>query len=93
MHTISVRRANELGDAARGSVESLLGRKVADEEHVTVMAYPAQPAEGALDRTAGNQVHLKQPESRFACPGMRRSYYAVRRSFSIASCKSILIYV
>ena len=50
MQTISVRRANELGNAARSAVESLLGRKVADEEHVTVMAYPAHPAEGEADR-------------------------------------------
>ena len=52
MQTISVRRANELGDAARSAVESLLGRKVADEEHVTVMAYPAEPAETTSDRAA-----------------------------------------
>jgi hypothetical protein len=50
MQTISVRRANELGKAARNAVESLLGRKVADEEHVTVMAFPACPAEGEADR-------------------------------------------
>jgi len=43
MQTISVRRANELGEAARNAVESLLGRKVADQEHVTVMAFPARP--------------------------------------------------
>jgi hypothetical protein len=47
MQTIFVHRANELGDAARSAVESLLGRKVADEEQVTVMAYPA---EGEPDR-------------------------------------------
>jgi hypothetical protein len=52
MQTISVRRANELGNAARSAVESLLGRKVADEEHVTVMAYPASPAESEPDRKA-----------------------------------------
>jgi hypothetical protein len=50
MQTISVRRANELGDAARSAVESLLGRKVGDEEHVTVMAYPTPPVEGESDR-------------------------------------------
>ena len=52
MQTISVRRAMELGNAARSAVESLLGRKVADEEHVTVMAYPAQAAERQADRKA-----------------------------------------
>ena len=52
MQTISVRRADELGDAARSVVESLLGRRVADEEHITVMAYPAQPVEGEPDRKA-----------------------------------------
>ena len=52
MQTISVRRANELGNAARSAVESLLGRKVADEEHVTVMAYPAPTAESEPDRKA-----------------------------------------
>jgi hypothetical protein len=52
MQTISVRRANELGDEARSAIESLLGRKVSDEEHVTVMAYPAPPAEGEADRKA-----------------------------------------
>jgi hypothetical protein len=51
MQTISVRRANEPGEAARNAVESLLGRKVADQEHVTVMAFPARPAEGEPDRT------------------------------------------
>jgi hypothetical protein len=50
MQTISVRRANELGRAARNAVESLLGRKVADREHVTVMAFPTRPAEGEPDR-------------------------------------------
>ena len=49
MQTISVRRADELGNAARNAVESLLGRKVADEEQVTVMAYPAEPAEDEPD--------------------------------------------
>jgi len=52
MQTISVRRANELGNAARSAVESLLGRKVADEEHITVMAYPTEPAEGEPDHKA-----------------------------------------
>ena len=52
MQTISVRRADELGNAARSAVESLLGRKVADEEHVTVMAYPVQHVEGEADRKA-----------------------------------------
>ena len=52
MQTISVHRANELGNDARSAVESLLGRKVADEEHVTVMAYPAPPAEDEPDRKA-----------------------------------------
>jgi hypothetical protein len=52
MQTISVRRADELGNAARDAVESLLDRKVADEEHATVMAYPAQPAESEPDRRA-----------------------------------------
>ena len=52
MQTVSVRRADELGNAARIVVESLLGRKVADEEHVTVMAYPARPAEGEPVREA-----------------------------------------
>ena len=50
METISVHRANELGNAARSAVESLLGRKVADEEHVTVMAYPAHAAENEAGR-------------------------------------------
>jgi hypothetical protein len=52
MQTISVRRANDLGNAARSAVEGLLGRKVADEEHVTVMAYPVQPVESEPDRLA-----------------------------------------
>ena len=50
MQTISVRRANELGNDARSAVESLLGRKVADEEQVAVMAYPAPPTESEPDR-------------------------------------------
>jgi hypothetical protein len=52
MQTISVRRADELDNAARNAVESLLGRKVADEEQVTVMEYPAEPAEDEPDRKA-----------------------------------------
>jgi hypothetical protein len=55
MQTISVRRANELGEAARNAVESLLGRKVADEEHVTVMAFPAWSAESDADRAGAVQ--------------------------------------
>jgi len=70
MQTISIRRADELGDAARSAVESLLGRKVADEEHVTVMAYPAgatsEPARKAavrefiedLDNMAAKASHI-----------------------------------
>jgi hypothetical protein len=41
-----------LGNAARNVVESLLGRKVADEEQVTVMAYPAAAAADEPDRKA-----------------------------------------
>jgi hypothetical protein len=52
MQTISVRRADELGNAARNVVESLLGRKVADKEQVTVMAYSADPVEGDADHKA-----------------------------------------
>lgn len=55
MQTISVHRANELGNAARSAVESLLGRKVADEEQVTVMSFPAAPAEGEPDRQKAAQ--------------------------------------
>jgi len=52
MQTISLRRAGQLGNAAGSAVESSLGRKVADEEHVTVMAYPAQATERRADRKA-----------------------------------------
>ena len=55
MQTISVRRANELGDAARSAVETLLGRKMADEEQVTVMAFPSEPAGVEPNRTAAVQ--------------------------------------
>ena len=55
MQTLSVHRADELGHAARSAVESLLGRKVADGEHVTVMAYPAEPADGEPDRGAAGR--------------------------------------
>jgi len=63
MQTISVGRANQLGEAARSVVESLLGRKVADEEHVTVMAHPAQPVEGAPDRKAAVQDLIEDLDS------------------------------
>ena len=63
MQTISVRRAMELGNAARSAVESLPGRKVADEEHVTVMAYPAQPAEGEPDRQAAARDLIEDLDS------------------------------
>ena len=52
MQTITTHRADELGDAARTAVESLLGRKVADEEHVTVMAYPAGAAAEPVRKAA-----------------------------------------
>ena len=63
MQTISVRRANELGNAARNAVESLLGRKVADEEHVTVMAFPAQPATAEPDRKRAVQDLIEDLDS------------------------------
>ena len=63
MQTISVRRANELGKAARNAVESLLGRKVADGEHVTVMAYPVRPAEGEPDRKRAVQDVIEDLDS------------------------------
>jgi len=67
MQTISVRRADELGNAARTAVESLLGRKVADEEHVTVMAYPAQPAEDEAERQAAVRDLVEDLDSMAAC--------------------------
>jgi hypothetical protein len=63
MQTISVRRADELGDAARNAVESLLGRKVSDEEHVTVMAFPARPAEGEPERKRAVQDLIEDLDS------------------------------
>ena len=63
MQTISVRRANELGEAARNAVESLLGRKVADQEHVTVMAFPAPPTEGEPDRKRAVQDLIEDLDS------------------------------
>ena len=63
MQTISVRRANELGEAARNAVESLLGRKVADQEHVTVMAFPARPVEGEPDRKRAVQDLIEDLDS------------------------------
>ena len=69
MQTISVRRANELGNAARSAVESLLGRKVADEEHVTVMAYPAPPAESDPDRKAAVRDLIEDLDSMAASAG------------------------
>jgi hypothetical protein len=74
MQTISTRRADELGTAARAAVEDLLGRKVADEEQVTVMAFPAESAEGpnrvkavqklieSLDSTAASARHIPHDE-------------------------------
>ena len=59
MQTISVRRADELGDAARSAVESLLGRKVADEEQVTVMAHAAPESNRMSDRQVAVQELFK----------------------------------
>ena len=56
MQTISMRRARDLGETARSAIENLLGRKVADEEHVTVMAFPDRgAAAGEEDRTRAAQ--------------------------------------
>ena len=55
MQTISTRRAGELGDAARSVLESLLGRTVDDQEHITVMAYPPQPP--VTDDDRGKAAH------------------------------------
>jgi hypothetical protein len=63
MQTISVRRANELGEAARNAVESLLGRKVADAEHITVMAFPARPAEDEAGRKRAIQDLIEDLDS------------------------------
>jgi len=64
MQTISVHRADELGDAARNAVERLLGRRVADEEHITVMAYPAaQPSESEPDRKAAVREMIEDLDS------------------------------
>ena len=63
MQTISVRRANELGNAARSAVENLLGRKVADEEQVTVMAFPAPPAGGEAERKRAAQDLIEDLDS------------------------------
>jgi hypothetical protein len=63
MQTMSVRRADELGNAARSAVESLLGRKVADEEHVTVMASPAEPAVSESDRSAAGRDLIEDLDS------------------------------
>jgi hypothetical protein len=52
-----------LGDAARSAIESLLGRKVADEEHVTVMAYPALPSEGEPDSKAAVRELIEDLDS------------------------------
>ena len=63
MQTIFVRRADELGSAARTAVEGLLGRKVADEEHVTVMAYRAGGAAGEPDHKAAVQDLIEDLDS------------------------------
>ena len=63
MQTISLRRADALGNAARSAVENLLGRKVADEEHVTVMAYPAQTPESEPDRKAAVRELIEDLDS------------------------------
>ena len=63
MQTISVHRAMELGNAARSAVESLLGRKVADEEHVTVMAYPPETPESEPDRKAAVRELIEDLDS------------------------------
>ncbi|MDP2996915.1 MAG: hypothetical protein Q8N47_05455 [Bryobacterales bacterium] len=56
MRTISTRRAGQLGDAARNVLESLLGRTVGDEEHITVMAHPPQPPLTEDDRRTAAQA-------------------------------------
>ena len=63
MQTISTRRASQLGDAARSVLESLLGRTVNDEEHITVMAHPPQPPLTEDDRRKAAQALARNLDS------------------------------
>jgi len=63
MQTISTRRASQLGDAARSVLESLLGRTVNDEEHITVMAHPPQPPLTEDDRRKAAQALAQNLDS------------------------------
>ena len=52
MSDISIRNVRDLDQGARGFLEAFLGRKLAEEEQVTVMALSARPAPSGEERKA-----------------------------------------
>ncbi len=75
MDNIAVRKVKNLGKEARRVVQELLGRKLREEEEVTVMVFPPHPAppkalrqaairgmEKILDKAATNMKDLPDRE-------------------------------
>jgi hypothetical protein len=55
MQNISIQSARDLRPDARAAVESLLGRKLSEEEQVAVMAFPGYPAPAGEERRIAAQ--------------------------------------
>ena len=55
MQNISIQNARDLGHDARAVVESLLGRKLSEEEQVAVMAFSVHPAPPGEERRIAAQ--------------------------------------
>lgn len=71
MPNISMRKAKELSPAAKSAVESLLGRRLAPEEQVSVSAYPSHPAPtGPVRKKAAARL-------RRAADALRRKAHAI----------------
>ena len=55
MQEMSIRNVSDLAADARGVLEVLLGRRLAEEEQVTVLALPARPAPSGSERQIAAQ--------------------------------------
>jgi hypothetical protein len=52
MQTISIQKASDLSAAARAAVEQLLGRTIAPDEEISIVASPPQQASPSESREA-----------------------------------------
>ncbi len=58
MAEITIRNVRDLGEDARRTLEALLGRRLAEEEQVSVTALAARPSPtGDSRRLAGERLH------------------------------------